>query len=528
VLYDCLSGKAAEAHVTHALTGAAHAQLRDTVQRLSVELRLCTMVVQEVSTKMGAFGEGPGGSGATAVPAARDASGAGADGAGDDGRGSAKRGGEDGGVEGEDERTQEERTQEEGHERVSDSAKVVEEEGQGARESKRASARERDREREGGREGGREGDREAPAGLAGAHGVSLGKLPMDAYMQPWTSITWTLQTLGRQLMHSMLDHDVAHFVARNRDRVSMVARYRASALLKVQTAATSLWPRAQCKVFGSVATGLSVPSSDVDIIVCLPKVLSRESEPSLARAGVMEGKHVIKGTLQANLAQFLQNADWVQSDSLKTIENSTVPVIQLTTRPLAPVATVKAIPEDMLGERVERDSVGERNVVPPASRGRGLFGEGLGAGGAAGRPAAMEAEADACVRLDVTFEGPNHQGLSAVSLVTVLLQDFPALEPLFLVVRCNQQLACRCNQLLACHPRKLPRAAHSALAVQCASCGPARRCTLQKCPRAQPCCERLGRMSHTRGCAFGGVRHETRMRHALNSVRFLSMRERCA
>ena len=68
--------------------------------------------------------------------------------------------------------------------------------------------------------------------------------------------------------------------------LSKLDRYRACALSKVQTAAASLWPRAHCKIFGSVATGLSVPSSDVDIIVCLPKVLSRESEVSLARAGV--------------------------------------------------------------------------------------------------------------------------------------------------------------------------------------------------------------------------------------------------
>jgi DNA polymerase sigma len=99
-------------------------------------------------------------------------------------------------------------------------------------------------------------------------------------------------------MHSMLDYDIADFVAHNRRRVAALDKYRLCALSKVQTAAASLWPRAQCKIFGSVATGLSVPSSDMDIIVCLPKVMSRESEPSLARAGVMQGRHVIKGTLQ--------------------------------------------------------------------------------------------------------------------------------------------------------------------------------------------------------------------------------------
>ena len=131
-------------------------------------------------------------------------------------------------------------------------------------------------------------------------------------------------------MHSMLDVDIEYYCERNRQKVAKLAKFRAYALSKVQAAAASLWPRAQCKIFGSVATGLSVPSSDVDIIVCLPKVLSRESEPSLARADVMQGRHVIKGgNLQANLAQFLHNADWVQSETLKTIETSLVRVCRL-------------------------------------------------------------------------------------------------------------------------------------------------------------------------------------------------------
>jgi len=37
--------------------------------------------------------------------------------------------------------------------------------------------------------------------------------------------------------------------------------------------------------------------------------------------------------------------------------------------------------------------------------------------------------------LDVTFEGAEHSGLSGVALVQTLLRDFPALQPLFLVVK---------------------------------------------------------------------------------------------
>ena len=116
--------------------------------------------------------------------------------------------------------------------------------------------------------------------------------------------------------------------------------------------------------------------------------MSTESAPALARAGVMEGRHVIKGggtagTLQATLAHVLSLAEWVQADSLKTIENTAVPVITLSTKPL-----------------------------------------GGGAGGAG-----------TVVRLDVTFEGANHRGVEAVALTRQLAAAFPELKALFLVLK---------------------------------------------------------------------------------------------
>jgi len=116
--------------------------------------------------------------------------------------------------------------------------------------------------------------------------------------------------------------------------------------------------------------------------------MSTESAPALARAGVMEGRHVIKGggtagTLQATLAHVLSLAEWVQADSLKTIENTAVPVITLSTKPL----------------------------------GGGAGGEGT------------------VVRLDVTFEGANHRGVEAVALTRQLAAAFPELKALFLVLK---------------------------------------------------------------------------------------------
>eukprot|EP00624_Nannochloropsis_granulata_P006083 evm.model.NODE_4407_length_63659_cov_22.504595.25 len=39
----------------------------------------------------------------------------------------------------------------------------------------------------------------------------------------------------------------------------------------------SLWPRAQVKAFGSFVSGLALPSSDVDLVICLPKEDEKEA-----------------------------------------------------------------------------------------------------------------------------------------------------------------------------------------------------------------------------------------------------------
>ena len=44
------------------------------------------------------------------------------------------------------------------------------------------------------------------------------------------------------------------------------------AVEKVSHAMRVLWPRSRLKIFGSNATGLALPCSDVDLVVCLPPV----------------------------------------------------------------------------------------------------------------------------------------------------------------------------------------------------------------------------------------------------------------
>lgn len=53
------------------------------------------------------------------------------------------------------------------------------------------------------------------------------------------------------------------------------------AIKRVTRSLQVLWPRSRTNIFGSSATGLSLPSSDVDLVVCLPPVRNLVSKPKI-------------------------------------------------------------------------------------------------------------------------------------------------------------------------------------------------------------------------------------------------------
>ncbi|KAF0699661.1 Aste57867_9783 [Aphanomyces stellatus] len=161
---------------------------------------------------------------------------------------------------------------------------------------------------------------------------------------------------------------VSHLQAETQSRLAAhtaVSRFCVSAV-------QALWPRAQVRPYGSFVTGLSLPSSDLDLVICLPKV--RRDEPAEA-PGVLEGRNAIKETWQQNLARKLRSESWVVPESVKTIPNASIPIITLL------------------------------------------------------------ATAPYHVRLDISFEGPGHNGLATNDLVHSFLHELPALLPLMLVLK---------------------------------------------------------------------------------------------
>ncbi|RHY13896.1 hypothetical protein DYB25_008143 [Aphanomyces astaci] len=97
--------------------------------------------------------------------------------------------------------------------------------------------------------------------------------------------------------------------------------------------------------------------------------------PLLQAPGVLEGRNAIKETWQQHLARKLRSESWVVPESVKTIPNASIPIITLVTT--APYH----------------------------------------------------------VRLDISFEGPGHNGLATNDLVHSFLHQLPALLPLMLVLK---------------------------------------------------------------------------------------------
>jgi DNA polymerase sigma len=94
-------------------------------------------------------------------------------------------------------------------------------------------------------------------------------------------------------MHGML-HDEIDFFCKQVAAENMARRpYINWAVKRVTRSLQVLWPRSRTNIFGSNATGMALPTSDVDLVVSLPPV--RNLEP-IKEAGILEGRNGIKET----------------------------------------------------------------------------------------------------------------------------------------------------------------------------------------------------------------------------------------
>ncbi|KAK2433071.1 Nucleotidyltransferase family protein [Trifolium repens] len=200
-------------------------------------------------------------------------------------------------------------------------------------------------------------------------------------------------------MHGTL-HDEIDFFCKQVAAENMARRpYINWAVKRVTRSLQVLWPRSRTNIFGSNATGMALPTSDVDLVVSLPPV--RNLEP-IKEAGILEGRNGIKETCLQHAARYLANQEWVKNDSLKTVENTAIPIIML----------VVEVPEDVITSSAPTlHSLKEKSHCTTG-------------------------EHDSkSVRVDISFKSPSHTGLQTTGMVKELTEQFPAATPLALVLK---------------------------------------------------------------------------------------------
>ncbi|KAM3573175.1 hypothetical protein VYU27_004849 [Nannochloropsis oceanica] len=221
-------------------------------------------------------------------------------------------------------------------------------------------------------------------------------------------------------VRSRLCDDIVAFVRGVSEITASRLPQQTEAINRCRQVVQSLWPRAQVKAFGSFVSGLALPSSDVDLVICLPKV--RRDAPAEA-PGVLEGRNAIKETWQQELARRLRATAWVNPASIKIISHTAIPVIKMKIEPRPQPLSMPLTGgggggggTSIQGLELRGDSADEAAVA------RGVALTGIAAG---------EGE----VYLDVSIEGGQHNGLLANQVIAELLRENPALRPLVLVLK---------------------------------------------------------------------------------------------
>ncbi|PIA50189.1 hypothetical protein AQUCO_01300731v1 [Aquilegia coerulea] len=275
-----------------------------------------------------------------------------------------------------------------------------------------------------------------PGALLEDHLIAISQMALDQEhpdaafpLQPPELLKCPSRKVSLPLVHSFL-HDEIDFFCKQVAAKNIIMKPCISwAVKRVARSLQVLWPRSRTNIFGSNATGLSLPTSDVDLVVCLPPV--RNLEP-IKEAGILEGRNGIKETCLQHAARYLANQEWVKNDSLKTVENTAIPIIMLvvevpqdvvissgnTSNELTPkLKSIEANSEESSSDHSDT-MVLEDCSWKVCSEVRKE--EGLGV---------------KSVRLDISFKSPSHTGLQTTELVRELTEQFPAATPLALVLK---------------------------------------------------------------------------------------------
>uniref|UniRef100_A0A804IHD0 Poly(A) RNA polymerase mitochondrial-like central palm domain-containing protein n=1 Tax=Musa acuminata subsp. malaccensis TaxID=214687 RepID=A0A804IHD0_MUSAM len=247
-------------------------------------------------------------------------------------------------------------------------------------------------------------------------------------LQPPELLNCSSAKTSLSIMHNLLHEEIDFFCKQVAAENLIKKPYINWAVKRVTRSLQVLWPRSRTNIFGSNATGLALPTSDVDIVVSLPPV--RNLEP-IKEAGILEGRNGIKETCLQHAARYLANQEWVRNDSLKTIENTAIPVIML----------VAEVPDDIDISRKKSSMVDIPRALSSMVPGRqcNIPTTDLSSSDCTSWPYSKMKKDDnidvKSIRLDISFKSASHTGLQTSELVRELTQQFPASVPLALVLK---------------------------------------------------------------------------------------------
>ncbi|RDY06872.1 Non-canonical poly(A) RNA polymerase protein Trf4-1, partial [Mucuna pruriens] len=208
------------------------------------------------------------------------------------------------------------------------------------------------------------------------------------------------QSASLSLMHGILHDEIDSFCKQVAAENMARRPYINWAVKRVTRFLQVLWPRSRTNIFGSNATGMSLPTSDVDLVVSLPPV--RNLEP-IKEAGILEGRNGIKETC-------LQ-----------------IPIIML----------VVEVPRDVITSFTIQ-SLNEEPHCTPGEHGNDNHSDTIQLEDSAlpkGSQMKFDALKSKSIRLDISFKSPSHTGLQTTEMVKVLTEQFPAATPLALVLK---------------------------------------------------------------------------------------------
>ncbi|KAL5728282.1 hypothetical protein ACHQM5_001389 [Ranunculus cassubicifolius] len=265
--------------------------------------------------------------------------------------------------------------------------------------------------------------------------IAISQLALDQehpdaafHLQPQEVLNCPSRKVSLSLMHSLLHDDIDFFCKQVAAKNVVMKPCINWAVKRVARSLQVLWPRSRTNIFGSNATGLSLPTSDVDLVVCLPPV--RNLEP-IKEAGILEGRNGIKETCLQHAARYLANQEWVKSDSLKTVENTAIPIIML----------VVDVPQDVIytahnsnDQTPDMKSAQANGDESSSDHSDSVVIEDCSWKTSSGMKK-EEGVGVESVRLDISFKSPSHTGLQTTELVRELTEQFPAVIPLALVLK---------------------------------------------------------------------------------------------